>query len=169
MDKSLYMLFFIIAVFRIVVLFISKRHEKKLIDTGAKEYGQKVSKLLAILHTLFYFSAFFEGIIKGVKMDVISYIGMFLLLVSFIALIVVIKSLGKYWTVKLVIAENHELNTNWLFKYIKHPNYFLNIIPELVGVALLFHAWITFLVFIVPYSICLYLRIKEENKLLSSL
>ncbi|OJG53942.1 hypothetical protein RV06_GL000561 [Enterococcus haemoperoxidus] len=169
MNIIMYVLFFVIALFRMGVLFISKRHEKKLLETGAMEYGKKVSKQLVILHTLFYFCSFFEGIITSVKIDIISYIGLFLLIVSFIVLIVVVKSLGEYWTVKLIFAGNHVLNTSWVFKYIKHPNYFLNIVPELIGITLLFHAWLTIMVFIVPYSICLYLRIKEENELLASL
>ncbi|NRE16447.1 isoprenylcysteine carboxylmethyltransferase family protein, partial [Enterococcus faecalis] len=59
--------------------------------------------------------------------------------------------------------------TNWLFKHIKHPNYFLNIIPELIGVTLVFHAWYTLLILLMPYGICLYLRIREENQLLANL
>ncbi|NRE25541.1 isoprenylcysteine carboxylmethyltransferase family protein, partial [Enterococcus faecalis] len=76
---------------------------------------------------------------------------------------------GKYWTVKLIFADKHTLNTNWLFKHIKHPNYFLNIIPELIGVTLVFHAWYTLLILLMPYGICLYLRIREENQLLANL
>ncbi|EOH8749940.1 isoprenylcysteine carboxylmethyltransferase family protein [Enterococcus faecalis] len=77
--------------------------------------------------------------------------------------------LDEYWTVKLIFVDKQILNTNCLFKYIKHPNYFLNIIPELIGVTLVFHSWITFFIFLVPYGVCLILRIKEENQLLSNL
>lgn len=78
------------------------------------------------MHTLFYFCALFEGIYKKVQFD----------------------NIGQ--TVKLIFADKHILNTNWLFKHVKHPNYFLNVIPELIGVTLVFHAWYTLLFFLIP-------------------
>lgn len=169
MSVSLYMLFIVIALFRIRVLLISKRNEQELLESGGKEYGKIVSKLLAILHTLFYFCALFEGIYKKVQFDSIGLIGTLIIGLSFFILIRVIQILGKYWTVKLIFADKHTLNTNWLFKHVKHPNYFLNIIPELIGVTLVFHAWHTLSILLMPYGICLYLRIREENQLLANL
>lgn len=169
MSVSLYMFFIVIALFRIRVLLISKRNEQKLLESGGKEYGKIVSKLLAIFHTLFYFCALFEGIYKKVQFDGIGLIGTLIIGISFFILIKVIQILGKYWTVKLIFADKHTLNTNWLFKHVKHPNYFLNIIPELIGVTLVFHAWYTLLILLIPYGVCLYLRIKEENQLLANL
>lgn len=169
MSVSLYMLFIVIALFRIRVLLISKRNEQELLESGGKEYGKIVSKLLAILHTLFYFCALFEGIYKKVQFDGIGLIGTLIIGISFFILIKVIQILGKYWTVKLIFADKHTLNTNWLFKHVKHPNYFLNIIPELIGVTLVFHAWYTLLILLIPYGVCLCLRIREENRLLANL
>ncbi|GGC94167.1 isoprenylcysteine carboxylmethyltransferase family protein [Enterococcus wangshanyuanii] len=163
------MLFIVIALFRIRVLLISKRNEQELLESGGKEYGEIVSELLAILHTLFYFCALFEGIYKKVQFDSIGLIGTLIIGLSFFILIRVIQILGKYWTVKLIFADKHTLNTNWLFKHVKHPNYFFNIIPELIGVTLVFHAWYTLLILLMSYGICLYLRIREENQLLANL
>ncbi|RTX84428.1 hypothetical protein CD139_06705 [Staphylococcus piscifermentans] len=47
----------------------------------------------------------------------------------------------------------------------KHPNYFLNIIPELIGVILLTHAYIVTLL-LIPYS---NLRIRQEEQAKSHL
>ena len=77
--------------------------------------------------------------------------------------------LGKYWSVKLIFEPDHQLIEHWLFQWVKHPNYFLNILPELIGVVLLFHAYVTLIIFILPYSLCLYLRIKKENQLVASI
>ncbi|EDO0512843.1 isoprenylcysteine carboxylmethyltransferase family protein [Listeria monocytogenes] len=169
MSIVLYMIFTIIALFRVRVLLISKKNEQELLTSGGKEYGKIVSKLLAIFHTLFYFCALSEGIYKKVQFDIIGIIGTLIISISFFILIRVIQVLGKYWTVKLIFTEKHALNTNWLFKHVKHPNYFFNIIPELIGVTLVFHAWYTVLIFLIPYGVCLYLRIREENQLLASL
>ncbi|NRE16487.1 hypothetical protein DBN66_16140, partial [Enterococcus faecalis] len=107
MSVSLYMLFIVIAMFRIRVLLISKRNEQELLESGGKEYGKIVSKLLAILHTLFYFCALFEGIYKKVQFDSIGLIGTIIIGLSFFILIRVIQTLGKYWTVKLIFADKH--------------------------------------------------------------
>lgn len=167
MSNMLYIIFILITLFRLVVLYISKQNEKKLISIGAIEYGKATSKYLAVLHTAFYFSAFIEGIIKHVRLDLLSYIGLMIIAFSFVVLLFVIRSLNRYWTVKLIFEYNHQINNNWVFKTIKHPNYFLNIIPELIGVTLLFHAYWTFLLLSIPYIICLYLRIRQEDQLIA--
>lgn len=166
MDKYLYGIFVLIAIFRLWVLFISKKHEKILLRSSGKEYGKLISKWLAILHSMFYFSALFEGIYKKVMINNISSLGIIVVSLSFLLLIYVINTLGNYWTVKLIFVDEHELSNNWLFKSIKHPNYFFNIIPELIGISLIFHAWITLLIFTIPYGICLFLRIKEEKHII---
>lgn len=169
MELYLYLIFILIAVFRVSVLYISNQHEKKLLEDGGKEYGKQVSKLLAILHTMFYFCALFEGIYKKVMINDISALGIIIVSLSFVVLIYVIRILGTYWTVKLIFVDDHNINSNWLFKYIKHPNYFLNIIPELIGVTFIFHAWLTLTIFSLPYATCLFLRIKEEDHLLNNI
>ncbi len=54
-------------------------------------------------------------------------------------LFMVIKTLGGIWTLKLFILPNHPIIKSGLYKITKHPNYFLNIIPELIGVLLITH------------------------------
>ncbi|HBI1661722.1 TPA: hypothetical protein I0G01_RS05385 [Enterococcus faecalis] len=89
----------------------------------------------------------FEVIYKKVQLDSIGVLGTLMIGLSFFILIRVIQILGKYWTAKLIFADKYTLNTNWLFK---HSNCFFNIIPELIGVMLVFHAWITILIFLFP-------------------
>lgn len=159
----IYIFFLLFVCIRLLFLIYSIRNEKRLIAAGGVEYGQRVSLLLAIVHTLFYFSAFFEGITRNIIFDVISFVGLLLIVASYSILVYVIHLLGKFWTVKLIIASDHTYVDHWLFKRIQHPNYFFNILPELVGIILFFHAWWT-LVFCLPiYLLLLVLRIKKEN------
>ncbi len=81
-------------------------------------------------------------------------------------LYVVTQLLGEIWTVKLMLVKNHKFVDHWLFRYVKHPNYFLNIVPELIGLALLCHSLISFCILFPLYAVVLYNRIKEEEKLL---
>lgn len=63
MSLYLYIVFGLIALFRVTVLVISNNNEKKLIFLGGKEYGKLVSKLLASSHTLYIF-VFLKGYIR---------------------------------------------------------------------------------------------------------
>ena len=92
--------------------------------------------------------------------------GLGLLIFAMFMLYVVTKLLGEIWTVKLMLVKNHQFVDHWLFRYVKHPNYFLNIIPELIGLALLCHALLSFCILFPFYIIVLYNRIKEEEQLL---
>jgi isoprenylcysteine carboxyl methyltransferase (ICMT) family protein YpbQ len=78
-------------------------------------------------------------------------------------LLVVVRLLGRFWTIKLLLARDHELVTHPLFRAVRHPNYFLNLLPELVGFALIFHAYITLAVGLTLYAIPLRTRIQQEE------
>lgn len=158
--------FFII---RLYSLSISIRNEKKLIQKGAIQYGIKNSKLLSIVHVLFYFSALFEANYYMHTWDSISFLGTIIMLFAYIALFWVITTLKEIWTVKLYILPKHQINTSALFRWFKHPNYFLNIIPELFGVALLCHAWYTLMIILPIYLVVLGIRIYQEEKVMKPL
>jgi len=49
---------------------------------------------------------------------------------------------------------------------IRHPNYFLNIVPELIGLAFALHAFGTLIVVGSLYSIPLTIRIREEERVM---
>ncbi|WGE67154.1 isoprenylcysteine carboxyl methyltransferase family protein [Actinobacillus equuli subsp. haemolyticus] len=158
--------FFIV---RLYSLSISIRNEKALIQKGATQHGSKNSKLLSIVHVLFYFSALFEANYLAHHWDYLSTIGTITLFFAYIALFWVINELKEIWTVKLYILPNHKINTSTLFRTIKHPNYFLNIIPELIGVVLLCHAW-NILMYLFPvYLVVLGIRIYQEEKVMKPL
>ena len=73
-----------------------------------------------------------------------------------------------FWTTKVIIAEDHQLNTSFLFKYIRHPNYYLNLIPELIELALICESFYVFIVVFPLYCITLIVRIRIEEKAMKS-
>ena len=151
---------------RLLTLFISINNEKALKKAGAKEYGRFNSIILTTLHILFYFSACVEGYIKRVQYDQVTIIGIIIYVSSMLALFYVIQKLSQIWTVKLIIAEDHPLDKSFLFRYIRHPNYFLNIIPELIGWTLLLKSYVVFSIIFPVYMVSLSVRIKQEEKLM---
>lgn len=156
---------FIVAAFayRFAMLAVSIRNEKRLRAEGATEYGASVSRWLAIAHVAFYLAATAEGIVRAAPLDVISAIGFVIYLFGAVMLFVVSRLLGRFWTVKLFIARDHRLITHPLFRAVRHPNYFLNILPELIGYALTLHAFVTLVAGLIIYAVPLTLRIRQEE------
>lgn len=159
---------FIVAAFayRFAMLAVSIRNEKRLRAEGAVEHGADVSRWLAIAHVAFYLAATAEGLIRDATPDWISLAGFLIYLFGAVMLFVVSRLLGRLWTVKLMIARDHALVTHPLFQRVRHPNYFLNILPELIGYALTLHAFITLVIGLVIYAVPLTMRIRQEEAIM---
>ena len=158
-------LFITLAVtFRVATLLFSISNERKLKAEGGTEIGKTNSNILAVAHVAFYLCAIIEYAFSDYTIDTATWLGLAIYLVGATFLIVVIASLGRQWTVKLIIARNHVLVTSLLFRLVRHPNYYLNIIPELIGFALTLHACWTLAVGMPLYLIPLFVRISQEEK-----
>jgi isoprenylcysteine carboxyl methyltransferase (ICMT) family protein YpbQ len=165
LSTLFYTLFFV----RLITIFISARNEKKLKGLGAIEYGKPNSTLLVLFHFAYYAACLTEGYTHGAfYTDNITTYGLIIYTAAIAVLYYVIYAIRHVWTVKLIIApkQYHTINTNALFKLARHPNYFLNIIPELIGVALIFHAWFTLFIGLPIYLIPLIIRIRQEEKVM---
>nr|WP_184223846.1 isoprenylcysteine carboxylmethyltransferase family protein [Granulicella aggregans] len=154
--------------FRVATLAISKSHEKALKKDGAVEYGANNSHWLTLAHLSFYLSVITEGYLRKAAVDGISALGFALYAMGVIMLLTVMHLLGRLWTVKLLIARDHALVQHPLFRLVRHPNYFLSIVPELTGLALVFHASATLIAGSVLYSLPLALRIREEERVMKA-
>lgn len=151
---------------RLYFLKLSKQNEKNILANGGQEYGVATTKALTVAHILYYFSCVTEAIVTDTALDTTGYIGLVLIVFSMYMLYTVTRLLSGIWTVKLMLVKNHQFNDHWLFRTVKHPNYFLNIAPELIGIALLCHAKYSALILLPIYAYILSRRISEENKLL---
>jgi len=169
MEATTLLIFYAFVFIRLLSIFISAGNERKLKKMGAVEYGKRNSAFLVLAHFAYYIAAASEGSRRGAFFfDTISFAGLGIYVFSILMLYYVIYSIRHVWTVKLIIAppSYHVINRSFLFKYIKHPNYFLNIIPELIGIAVFLHAWITLSVGMVIYLVPLVIRIRQEEAIM---
>lgn len=169
MSPILIVIFIAAATARIASVVVSKRHELKLREEGAVEYGALNTRLLALAHGVFYLGAFGEGWIRHTEFDSLSATGLAIFVASLLMLVWIVRLLGPVWTVKIMIAKNHLVSRHWLFRTVRHPNYFLNILPELVGYALIFHSWLTLMIGLPVYLVILIVRIVQEEKAMRDL
>ena len=160
------MLFFVLiaVTFRLLMLLVSHRNEKALLAEGGREFGAANSMILACAHTLFYPCGAFEGLVSPHAFDTVSTAGLMLYVFGAGMLLIVLRLLGRQWTVKLIVARRHALVTHALFRTVRHPNDYLNVLPELVGYALTLHAFATLCLRLPLYLLPLIARIRlEEN------
>lgn len=150
---------------RLIFLKRSIENEKRILSNGGQEFGVENTKRLTLAHIIFYLSCFVEAMVHKTNFDGMSMVGLVLLIFSMLMLMLVIHLLGDIWTVKLMLVNNHKFVDHFLFRTVKHPNYFLNILPELVGFTVS-HAYVTFIFIFPVYAVILYQRIAEEEKLL---
>lgn len=147
----------------------SIKNEKRILKQGAVQYGKFNSLLLTLIHVAYYFSALYEAYTCKVTFNTISIWGVALMAFAYVMLFYVIYKLKDIWTVKLYIIPNQRIEKSFLFRTVRHPNYILNIIPELIGVALLCNAWMTISIGLPIYLILLGIRIKQEEKAMSEI
>ena len=161
----MYFLLFIsfLIILRLSELWVAKRNEIWLRANGAVEYGKKHYPFIVLLHVGFILSLVIEYLLKAAETP------NYFLLVLFLALIAfkmqIIYSLGKYWNTKIFHISGVPLVRKGLYKYIKHPNYFI-VVSEIAVIPLIFHLYVTAIVFSLLNAIMLSIRIKEENKIL---
>ena len=142
-------------VLRLLSLSYSIRNEKRLLKSGAVQYGKVNSLLLTLAHIVYYFSALYEAYTSGTTFNYFSVCGVFIMGFAYAMLFYVIYKL-------------HD-EKSFLFRTVRHPNYYLNIIPELIGVALLCNAWYTLLIGLPIYACLLAIRIRQEERAMKEL
>jgi isoprenylcysteine carboxyl methyltransferase (ICMT) family protein YpbQ len=168
MHPLLLTLFLVAGLLRLGSVALSLRHEKALKAQGAIEYGRSTSQLLAAAHTLFYGGILAEGLWRSTQPTLWTAGGLTLYLLSILAFLLVWRALHRFWTVKLLIAPDHILNQSGLFRWVRHPNYFLNILPELVGLALIMGAWLVLVLGLPLYLLVLRARIVQEEQVMTA-
>lgn len=150
--------------FRLAMLAVSAKNEQMLRRTGAVEIGARNTRVLIAVHLAFYLGAVIEAWVRVPSTDTVMIVGVAFYLFGAAILLLVVRTLGRLWTVRLLLAPDHELVRTSLFRYIRHPNYFLNILPELIGLALALHAWMTLAIGLPLYAIPLAIRIRQEER-----
>ena len=96
---------------------------------------------------------------------IVSYIGFVIYLSAGILVIVGRVQLGKFGSGELITEEDHKLNTEGVYKYIRNPMYSGALIA-VIGFGLVFRSIITLLFVSICYFILFKMRIDEEERLL---
>jgi len=97
---------------------------------------------------------------------IMAVIGLLIIIVGFIIRWTAILQLKKAFTVDVAIGTEHKLNTDGIYKTIRHPSY-LGLLIIMTGFAISMNSIISILVITIPMLIVLLYRISVEESLLT--
>jgi protein-S-isoprenylcysteine O-methyltransferase Ste14 len=95
----------------------------------------------------------------------ISYVGLSLIMVGVILRLMIVASLGKFFTVNVTILEDHKLKQNGFYKYIRHPSYSASVL-SLIGYGVSLNNWISLAIVTAGAFAAFLIRIRIEEKTL---
>lgn len=148
---------------RLGELLLARRNERWLLQHGAVEYGMRHYRYIVMLHVFFFISLITEYVFTSTGYYSVPLLVLYFLLLAFKAW--VIFSLGRFWNTKILHISGYPLVKKGPYKFMKHPNYII-VIAEIALIPLIFHLYITAVVFSLLNAVMLYVRITEENKVL---
>lgn len=144
---------------RVFELFLSNKNTIKLKTMGAVECFPFHYKFIVIFHS-FFLTFFF------VKSLYSEYYNSSVLLVFFLIQILrykVISDLGKFWTTRIIVLENQPMIKKGIYKYFRHPNYFV-VFAEVLLVCLFFGDFQMLFFFSILNLVLIFVRIYFEEK-----
>lgn len=95
----------------------------------------------------------------------ILYVGEGFILLGIIFRLIIIRSLGKYFTVDVAIRKDHKIKKEGFYKYIRHPSYAFSLLTFL-GLGLFLNNWISLLLAFIPPFLAFSYRIRIEERVL---
>lgn len=161
------MVFAVFIVFLILLrvgeLLLARSNERWLLRHGAVEYGRKHYRYIVMLHVLFFVSLITEYVFTSTGYYSVPLLVLYFFLLAF--KVWAILSLGKFWNTKIFRISGYPLVKKGPYRFMKHPNYVI-VIAEIALIPLIFHLYITAIVFSLLNGLMLYVRIREEDKAL---
>lgn len=166
--KTLHILFII----SMVAWFLSEILYKNILKSNEKDKKDQDKSTLNLLWTAIPFSVVSSVTVSYLmKFPVtdevwIFYLGIVFLYIGIIFRFIIIKSLGKYFTVDVTIREDHQIKKEGFYKYLRHPSYTCSLLTSL-GLGLYLNNWLSlFLAFIPPFVAFSYRITIEERALI---
>jgi protein-S-isoprenylcysteine O-methyltransferase Ste14 len=161
----------ILYVLSMMVWFLSEFFYKNRLKSGKDDKKGKDKSTLNILWLAIPFSIAAAvtvsnlstfPIVQGTWM---MYVGEAFILIGIIVRFIIIRSLGKYFTVDVTIKEDHKIKKEGFYKYLRHPSYAFSLLTSL-GLGLYLNNWLALILAFAPPFLAFAYRIKIEEQAL---
>jgi methyltransferase len=143
---------------RLVELIYARRNTRRLLGEGAVEIGGAHYPLIVALHSAWIVAM--QVFIPAGETPQWIWLGLFLLLQM--ARLWVLRSLGRFWTTRIISLPGAPLVRRGPYRFLSHPNY-LVVELEVITFPLAFNAWAIALIFGIANAALLAWRIRIEN------
>lgn len=148
---------------RLAELWWARRNETRLLAAGGIEYGRGHFPIMVLLH-----AAWLVGLwVLALNRPLIP-IFLALFVVLQIGRFWVLATLGRRWTVRIIVVPGEQLQRRGPYRWLRHPNYAV-VIGEIAVVPLALGLPIYALVFSILNAAVLAIRIPAENAALAAL
>lgn len=158
-----YLIIGLVALERLVELPYAARNTRRLLASGAIEYGRRHYPLFVVLH-----ASWLLAIILALPRNPPIHLA---LLVAYIVLeilrIWVLLSLGPYWTTRIISLPKVPLVRKGPYRFVRHPNYWI-VVGEIALLPLVFGEIIVAAIFSGLNAALLFWRIRVENAALAA-
>jgi len=147
---------------RLIEFWWAKKNERRLLRAGGIEYGGSHLWLLILLH-----AAWLTGLWLIACDHSVSTVFLALFVVLQIGRIWVLATLGRRWTIRVIVVPGERLVAEGPYRWLRHPNYAI-VAGEIAVVPLALGLPIYALVFSILNAAVLAIRIPAENAALAA-
>ncbi|MBL3549996.1 protein-S-isoprenylcysteine O-methyltransferase Ste14 [Chryseobacterium rhizosphaerae] len=154
-----------------VIWFLSEFLYKNILKSNKEDKKNKDKSTLNILWLAIPFSIASSIMISHsihlsiAKGNWILYAGELLILTGILFRFIIIRSLGKYFTVDVTIRQDHQIKKEGFYQYLRHPSYAFSLLTSL-GLGLYLNNWISLIFAFIPPFLAFAYRIKIEEQAL---
>jgi methyltransferase len=159
----------VIALERLLEVFLSKRNAARILDQGGQEWGAGHYPTMVLLHTALFPACLLEVHFLHRPWNPTLAWAMGALIGATMCLRYwAIWSLGEHWNTRVIVLPEAQRVTRGPYRWMRHPNY-LAVVLELAAIPLFHGAWICALGFGSANLLLLRHRIRVEERALSIL
>ncbi|MGK6343403.1 methyltransferase family protein [Chryseobacterium sp. DT-3] len=154
-----------------VAWFLTEILYKNMLKSGKEDRKDKDKSTLNILWMAIPFSIAASVTISYITKFPITegvwilYAGEAFILIGIVFRFIIIRSLGKYFTVDVTIKQDHKIKKNGFYRYLRHPSYTFSILTS-SGLGFYLNNWASLSLAFLPPFIAFTYRIKIEEQAL---
>ena len=152
---------------RLLELALSKRHAEALRARGAVEHGRRHFPLFVLVHVLLIVGIVVEVFVLGAQPSQAWPLWAAVFACGQLLRYAAIRALGPFWNVRVLVVPGAPLVRSGPYRFLRHPNY-VAVVMELLAAPLLFGAWRTALVVSALNAVALWIRIRCEERALTT-
>jgi methyltransferase len=147
---------------RVAELWWAKQNEQRLLASGAVQYGKAHLPLIVLLHAAWMLGMWILAYRHSVNLGFLA-----LIVLLQIARFWVLVSLGRRWTIRILVIPGERLVARGPYRFLRHPNYAI-VCGEIAVVPLALGLPLYALIFSVLNALVLAIRVPAENAALTA-